>query len=65
MSQKVKARFIATIDEHGIAFVKGLPASGTLLTSGQLRDLARTLKQIANDADQGAKGEQTYPQEAA
>lgn len=65
MDQKVKARFIATIDEHGIAFVKGLPSRGALLTSSQLRDLARTLNQIANDADQGAKGEQTYPQEAA
>ncbi|KPA96004.1 hypothetical protein [Pseudomonas asplenii] len=65
MSQKVRARFVVTIDERGLTFVKGLPARGALLTSGQLRELARTLNEIANDADQGAKGEQTYPQEAA
>ncbi|MCS8243350.1 DUF4406 domain-containing protein [Pseudomonas aeruginosa] len=43
-----------------IVEVNGLPRLGALLSSSQLRQLARQLNEIANDADQGASGEHCY-----
>lgn len=43
-----------------LAEVNGLPRLGALLSSSQLRQLARQLNEIANDADQDATGFHTY-----
>ncbi|KAF1068212.1 MAG: hypothetical protein GAK45_01440 [Pseudomonas citronellolis] len=46
-----------------IADIEGLPRLGATLTPQQMRQLARQLNQIANDADQGATGTIQYPAE--
>lgn len=47
-----------------VAEIEGLPRLGALLQPAQMRQLARQLNQIANDADQGATGTIQYPVEA-
>lgn len=54
------AMFIDGEDGQRLAEVNGLPRLGALLSSSQLRQLARQLNEIANDADQGASGEHRY-----
>ena len=46
-----------------VADIDGLPRLGALLKPAQMRQLARQLNQIANDADQGATGTIQYPVE--
>ncbi|WP_425318521.1 hypothetical protein [Pseudomonas nitroreducens] len=46
-----------------VADIDGLPRLGALLQPAQMRQLARQLNQIANDADQGATGTIQYPVE--
>ncbi len=54
------ALFLGCEDGQRLAEVNGLPRLGALLSSSQLRQLARQLNEIANDADQGASGEHCY-----
>ncbi|MGC6856978.1 hypothetical protein ACP0IX_02570 [Pseudomonas aeruginosa] len=54
------AMFIDGEDGQRLAEVNVLPRLGALLSSSQLRQLARQLNEIANDADQGASGEHRY-----
>ncbi|RPW57771.1 hypothetical protein [Pseudomonas aeruginosa] len=54
------ALFVDGEDGQRLAEVNGLPRLGALLSSSQLRQLARQLNEIANDADQGATGLHTY-----
>ncbi|MCY0333183.1 hypothetical protein [Pseudomonas aeruginosa] len=54
------ALFLDGEDGQRLAEVNGLPRLGALLSSAQLRQLARQLNEIANDADQGASGEHCY-----
>ncbi|HEJ4855635.1 hypothetical protein JEZ48_16920 [Pseudomonas aeruginosa] len=54
------AMFIDGEDGQRLAEVNGLPRLGALLSSAQLRQLARQLNEIANDADQDASGLHTY-----
>lgn len=42
------------------AFLDGLPGHGATLTPAELRQLARQLITIANDAEQGMRGQGTY-----
>lgn len=41
--------------------ISGLPRLGAVLYPNQVRQLARQLNEIANDADQGARGVIQYP----
>ncbi|MGJ5994164.1 hypothetical protein ACSBR8_03040 [Pseudomonas aeruginosa] len=54
------ALFLDGEDGQRLAEVNGLPRLGALLSSAQLRQLARQLNEIANDADQDATGLHTY-----
>ncbi|HHH9365824.1 TPA: hypothetical protein ACP31O_006172 [Pseudomonas aeruginosa] len=59
-SLNLTALFLDGEDGQRLAEVNGLPRLGALLSSAQLRQLARQLNEIANDADQGASGEHCY-----
>lgn len=48
-----------------LAVIDGLPGLGAELHPADLRRLARQLNTIANDADQGARGQIIYGQEVA
>lgn len=52
-------------DKHGhpITYLDGLPAHDAAITPEELRRLARQLNTAANDAQQGMRGEATYPEE--
>ncbi len=54
------ALFVDGEDGQRLAEVNGLPRLGALLSSAQLRQLARQLNEIANDADQDATGLHAY-----
>jgi len=54
-----------TIDPDGtpVIDISGLPRLGAVLYPNQVRQLARQLNEIANDADQGERGTRLYPAE--
>ncbi|HEJ4242069.1 TPA: hypothetical protein ACUUBJ_003194 [Pseudomonas aeruginosa] len=59
-SLNLTALFLDGEDGQRLAEVNGLPRLGALLSSSQLRQLARQLNEIANDADQDATGLHIY-----
>lgn len=61
--QQLKLTAEHTTDKAGAPMIdiSGLPRLGAVLYPNQVRQLARQLNQIANDADQGAKGVVEYP----
>ncbi|HCI4017242.1 TPA: hypothetical protein NO204_002990 [Pseudomonas aeruginosa] len=60
---QLTAQHLRGEDGKPMADIDGLPRLGALLQPGQMRQLARQLNQIANDADQGATGTIQYPVE--
>lgn len=59
-SLNLTALFLDGEDGQRLGEVNGLPRLGAPLSSSQLRQLARQLNEIANDADQDATGLHTY-----
>ncbi|HEH8664270.1 TPA: hypothetical protein SH331_000633 [Pseudomonas aeruginosa] len=60
---QLTAQHLRGEDGKPMADIDGLPRLGALLQPAQMRQLARQLNQIANDADQGATGTIQYPVE--
>ncbi|EPO8098313.1 hypothetical protein ACUHOT_000326 [Pseudomonas aeruginosa] len=60
MELNLTALFVDGEGGQRLAEINGLPRLGALLSSAQLRQLARQLNEIANDADQDATGFHTY-----
>lgn len=60
MQRTLKARL--TQDRHGkpLVVIDELPGHGAELYPTELRQLARQLITIANDAEQGMRGQATY-----
>lgn len=50
----------ARSDHSHFCIVDGLPGGGAFMTPTELRQLARQLSTIANDAEQGVRGQATY-----
>lgn len=60
MQRTLTALISETPEQQPFVFLDGLPGRGASFTPAELQQLARTLNQIAIDAQQGARNVQTY-----
>lgn len=60
MQRVLIAEHFHNTKDKPFVFIDGFPGRGATMTPTELRQIARQLNTIANDAEQGMRGQATY-----